>query len=150
MHGVTRYVCLSLMLILPVHMAAAEVYRWVDERGQVHYGDRSRSQSASGVHSYTPPAASAENPQQRMDKTRKLLDAYRVERQQAREQQQEQKEIREKRRRNCAIAKDNLRQYQRYGAIYRLDKDGNRDYLDEQGRRNLLQKARDDVARWCD
>ncbi len=140
---------LALWLLLLAAPAVAEVYRWVDVQGQVHYEDRSQSQSAGGMHSYTPPAAATENPQQRMDRTRKLLNAYEVERQQAREQREKQQEAREKRRRNCAIARDNLRQYQSYGSIYRLDQDGNRVYLDEQERNKLLQKSRDDIEKWC-
>lgn len=34
-----RTACLLLLLILPA-LAGAEIYRWVDEDGDVHYGDR--------------------------------------------------------------------------------------------------------------
>ena len=141
--------CLALLLLGAAPGVSAEVYRWVDAQGQVHFEDRSQAQSGSDARSYTPPAAATEDPQQRMDKTRKLLNAYQVERQQAREQQEQQKQELAKRTRQCAIARDNLRQYQQYGGIYRLDDEGQRVYLSDQERAALIQRSRDDIARWC-
>lgn len=141
--------CLATLLLVTAPGAIAEVYRWVDAQGQVHFEDRSQAQSSSGARSYTPPAAASENPQQRLDKTRKLLNAYQSERQQAREQQEQQKQELAKRTRQCAVARDNLRQYQQYGGIYRLDDDGKRVYLSDQERDTLMQRTRDDIARFC-
>lgn len=39
-----------LCLVLPA-MAAADVYRWIDERGVVNYGDRPPAKSAKGLRS---------------------------------------------------------------------------------------------------
>jgi Domain of unknown function (DUF4124) len=141
--------CLALLLLLTAPGSRAEIYRWVDPQGQVHFEDRSEAQSASETRSYTPPAAATQNPQQRMDKTRKLLNAYQAERQQAREQDERQKQELAKRSRQCAIARDHLRQYQQYGGIYRLDDDGERVYLSDQEREALINRSRDDIARWC-
>jgi cell division protein FtsN len=87
--------------------------------------------------------------QQRMQKTRKLLNAYQIERQQLREQKAKQKEQAEKRKRNCIQARDNLRKYTDYGNVYRLDEDGKREYLSEKERAALLQRSREAVARLC-
>jgi len=141
--------CLLFLLLLVAGTAPAEVYRWVDEQGVVHFEDRPRSPDAGGGRSYAPPAAVVDDSQQRMDKTRKLLNAYQAERQQAREQKQQRQEEQAKRTRQCGIARDRLRQYQQYGAIYRLDDAGKRVYLSEQERAALVQQSRDDIARWC-
>jgi hypothetical protein len=141
--------CLSLLLLLAAPGLSAETYRWVDAQGQVHFEDRSQAQSGRDARSYRPPAAAAEDPQQRLDKTRKLLNAYQAERQQAREQQEEQKQELAKRTRQCAIARDKLRQYQQYGGIYRLDDDGKRVYLSDQERDVLIKRSQDEIARWC-
>jgi len=77
------------------------------------------------------------------------LNAYQIERQQKREQQAERKEQEEERRQNCNRARDNMRRYNDYGSIYRLDDGGNRIYLSEQERNSLLQRSREEVARWC-
>ena len=141
--------CLSLFLLLASPGSWAEVYRWVDAQGQVHFEDRNQAQSGSDTRSYRPPAATVEDPQQRLDKTRKLLNAYRAERQQAREQREQEKQELAKRARQCAIARDKLRQYQQYGAIYRLDDEGKRVYLSDQEREVLIERSQDEIARWC-
>ena len=41
-----------------------------------------KAQRDSGLQSYKPPSAAGQTPQQRKEKTRKLLNAYQVERQQ--------------------------------------------------------------------
>jgi len=139
------FIALLLSAQASVH---AEVYRWVDDKGQVHFGDQAREAS---THAIKPPsgAPTQANQQRRMHKTRKLLNAYRIERQQAREQTAKQKEQAEKRKRKCIRARDNLRKYTDYGNIYRLGEDGEREYLSEQERNALLQRSREAVAQWC-
>jgi hypothetical protein len=150
MYAFTRTCHLLLLLLLTASGAQAEVYRWVDDQGQVHFEDRSRSQSAGGSRSYAPPAATVDNnTPQRMEKTRKLLNAYQEERRQAREQKDKQQEQQKKRAQQCARARDNLRQYERYGSIYRLDETGKRVYLSDGEREALIKRSRDDIARWC-
>ena len=148
-----KYACpacvLWFLVALPSSLSA-EIYRWVDENGQVHFEDRSKDQSDSGVRRYTTPSSASDTPAQRMEKTRKLLNAYEAERQQAREQQEKQNELAEKRKRSCITARDNLRQYQSYGGIYRLDKEGNRVYISDRERITLLEQSREKVAEYCD
>ena len=136
-------------LYLPVSVSHAEVYRWVDEKGQVHYADQAQGAGPRGIKTPAAPAGQM-NQQQRMEKTQRLLNAYQVERQQQREQAARQQEAEEKRARNCARARDNLRQYSEYGSFYRLDKDGNRVYLSEQERAESLRRSREAVKHWCD
>ena len=126
----------------------AEVYRWVDDKGQMHFGDQARDASTHSIkpHSGQPTAV---NGQQRMEKTRKLLNAYRIERQQMREQKAKQKKQVEERKRNCLRARDDLRRYTNYGNIYKLAEDGKRRYLSEQERAALLQRSREAVTRLC-
>ena len=141
---------LSVILLLSGAVSAhAETYRWVDDSGQVHYGDQQQGEESHAIKSYSTPGNTQAAPQDRMEKTRRLLNAYRLERQQKREQQAEQKEQQEKRKKNCNRARDNVRRYNSYGSIYRLDKDGNRVYLSEQERDSLLQRSREKVERWC-
>lgn len=39
----------ALMLLAPLVATAAEVYKWTDAQGRVHYGDRPRQQDAEKV-----------------------------------------------------------------------------------------------------
>jgi hypothetical protein len=149
MRYIIKNIFLGMLTLGFVTDLCAEIHRWVDENGQVHYEERTKAQSASGLQSYKPPTGAGQSPQERMEKTRKLLNAYQVERQQTREREEEKRKEREKRKHNCALARDNLRQNQSYGSIYRLNKQGEREYLSEPERRESLQRSRDDVAEWC-
>jgi hypothetical protein len=130
---------------LSVH---AEVYRWVDENGQVHFGDQARGASTHSIKPHSGPSTQV-NQQRRMQKTRKLLNAYRMERQQARQHKAKQRELAEKRNRDCIRARDDLRKYTDYGNIYTLGENGERQYLSEKQRAALLQRSREAVARLC-
>jgi len=141
---------LFIVLLLSGGVSAhAETYRWVDDNGQVHYTDQEQGAKSHAIKSYSTPGTTRAAPQDRMEKTRRLLNAYQLERQQKREQKAEQQAQQETRRKNCIRARDDLRSYNSYGSIYRLNKDGNRVYLSEQERHSLLQRSREDVARWC-
>jgi hypothetical protein len=144
--------CQNLVVILLLSGSVsvhADTYRWVDDSGQVHYTDQEQGGKPQGIKSYSTPSDTQAAPQDRMEKTRRLLNAYRLERQQKREQQAEQKAEQEKRRKNCNRARDNVRRYNSIGSIYQLDKDGNRVYLSEQERDSLLQRSREKIERWC-
>ncbi|HED18053.1 MAG TPA: DUF4124 domain-containing protein [Gammaproteobacteria bacterium] len=129
--------------------AQAEMYRWVDDSGQVHYEDRQKGAKFRPIKPYSTPDTTQPAPQERMEKTRRLLNAYRIERQQKHEQQAEQKAKQEKRIKNCNRARDNVRRYNAYRRIYNLDKEGNRVYLSDQERASLLQRSQKKVTRWC-
>lgn len=141
--------CVTAALLLGAALCRAELYRWVDERGQTHFSDRPADSQPHEI-GVRPSAAASQQPHQRMDKTRRLLNAFQVERQQQREQQAKQKQQAEERRRNCLQARDNLRQYSESGSIYRLDDNGNRVYLSEQERAALVARHRQAAAEWCD
>jgi len=129
--------------------AQAETYRWVDDSGQVHYEDRQKGAKSHPIKPYATPDTTQPAPQERMEKTRRLLNAYRLERQQKREQQAEQQAAKEKRIKNCNRARDDVRRYNAFRRIYNLDQDGKRVYLSDQERVSLLQRSQDKVAHWC-
>ena len=140
---------IPVALLLSAQLSArAEVYRWVDDKGQVHFGDQAR-EARTRVIQQRSTAPAPDDQQLRMQKTRRLLNAYQAERQQAREQKAKQEEQARERKRNCARARDNLRKYTDYGSIYRLADDGKREYLSDQERVALLQRSREAVAHWC-
>lgn len=44
-----KRIAYALMLLAPLVATAAEVYKWTDAQGRVHYGDRPRQQDAQKV-----------------------------------------------------------------------------------------------------
>jgi hypothetical protein len=136
-------------LLLAATLCHAEVYRWVDEQGQTHFADQPRHSQPHEI-AVRPSPSTAADPGQRMDRTRRLLNAFQIERQQQREEKAKRQEQMDKRRRSCLQARDALRRYSESGNIYRLDESGNRVYLSESERASAIRKHRQAVADWCD
>ena len=144
--------CFSALFAVSLLLAStcrAELYRWVDEQGHTHFADRPEHSQPHEI-AVRPAAAAPSDPTQRMDKTRRLLNAFQVERQQEREAEKKRQEETQKRRRNCIRARDNLRQSSEVGNIYRLDDSGNRVYLSEPERAAVIRRYQQAVADWCD
>ena len=131
--------------------AAAEIYRWTDEQGRVHYGDRP-SPEATQVQqvpapSQPPTRQAAEDARDRAQ--RRLLEVYREERlekQSASENLRRQQAVKEER---CRQARARLARLSRTGLIYQQNDRGDRTYLDPQARQDYLNRLQADLDRWC-
>ena len=136
-------------LLVVASTCRAELYQWVDEHGQTHFADRPQHSQPHEIAVRSAPALQPDSAQRR-DKTRRLLNAFQLERQQQREEKAKRQEETQQRRRNCVRAKDNLRQSSEAGSIYRLDDSGNRIYLSEPERAAAIRRHQQAVAAWCD
>ncbi|TDX96882.1 DUF4124 domain-containing protein [Thiohalophilus thiocyanatoxydans] len=139
---------LVLMLLAP---AGAEIFKWTDDQGRVHYGDRPPDEDARSVD--VDPGTSTGSPApsdaERREKTRRLLRAYDEERR-IKQQQVQQHQAREaERKQRCVRARDRLKQYRHAGALYDLDEQGNRQFLEHDQRRQAEARAAQDVDKWC-
>lgn len=152
MHGLAiqvfaSWVALVSALWVAELAAAEEVYKWVDEYGKVHYGDRplpgAQSVRLRDVPEVTPP------PREREQKRERLLQVLEEQRQEKRGEVEAKKKQKEERERNCTLAKDQLRNYEQAGYIYDIDKKGNRIIYDEEQKSAAVQTARDAVKQWC-
>jgi len=131
----------------------AEVYRWVDEKGRAHYSDRPKDGGAQKLKIKQSAPDSEAIDQQRLNTERRvqqerLLDAYREERE-MRQQERVKAEAEERQRsRNCAYARNRLREYQN-SRLYQPLEDGERRYLDKEERIREIERAESSVRRWC-
>lgn len=139
---------ISLLLLVAVSAARAEIYRWVDEQGNVHYGDRPAGRSAESVDVAPGPARDPEAARRRA-RQRKLLDVMEEEQQIERRQEQQAQAERKERERKCRIARDRLDGYRRANVLYDYDASGNRRYLDDTERERAMAEARRAVEHWC-
>jgi hypothetical protein len=143
---------LSLILsVIPV-VAQAEIYKWVDEHGQVHYGDKPKSlqqadnQKMDINENYNTLEVLPDDRKQKRDK---LLEALDEKRQQKNEAAKKQQEADAKRAKQCLLAKDNLLSYQRSNFVYNLDKEGNRIVLPDSARENAISSLQKQIAINC-
>lgn len=128
---------------------AAGVYRWVDEHGNVHYGDRPPSnEETTRLEFESAPTPAPEEDQRRM-KTQRLLDALKSERERERQEAAQARAEKARQERNCQSARRQVAMYQRANSISRPGPDGERIYLSDEERSLALARARILVGQWC-
>ncbi len=141
---------LLITLVLPVFQVQAEVYKWVDDNGRVHFSDRPTSSKSTEVRirEQQRSQAPADDPDRQL-KMQRMLNSYEEDRAQKKETMQKQQEERKKRRLNCTRAKDRYNSHTRASGIYDLGEDGKRRYLSEKERSQHMQRLKSEIARWC-
>jgi hypothetical protein len=122
--GKTRLWLAWLLVLMPA-LASAEVYRWVDDSGKVHFTDRPPAGQGEQVEIRPAPAAAPASPPAGVPDRQRLLDMYQHEREQRQEEQAEQARQRAERERECRRAANTLRRYQAGGPLYE-DRPGGR------------------------
>ena len=135
-----------------VSAAWAEIYRWTDAQGRVHFGDRPRGEEAQRLQIETPlaaPSPDLPSDAQRHAEQQRLIDALREDRQAREAERRKAAQEEAQRSQRCAYARNRLKRY-RGGRLYQPQEDGGRRYLDDTERRREIARAEDEVERWCD
>jgi len=139
---------LSVYLLLSASISYAEIYKWVDEQGKVHYGDKPVDNSET-LDISTEKSGNQNSLNNRRERQRKLtesLEEDRVEKQAAAEKK---KKERQKNKRNCAVAQQRLKGYERAGYLYGIDKDGKKVIRSNEERQKATDKLRDKIKKYC-
>ena len=155
---------LCAMLLVPMQGQAADVFKWKDADGKVRYSDTppggktpyellsGKKAAAAGAQvandSTSAPPAADKSAKPAADKE---LDARKrkaeAENQQKKEQEKlDQQKVREQ---NCTTAKSNVQNYKQGGRMYKMDANGERQYLDDKDIAAGLEKADQEVEQWC-
>ena len=142
--------CVMTLLISMAAPVSAGVYKCTDEHGRVQYTDTPCGESGTSIRKQTAPASPAATQDERMQKTQRLLDAMQAERNEEKRQAAQAKAEKEKRRRNCGIARDRYRRLTTASRLYDLDEQGNRVILNDQQRADAEARAKAEVEQWCD
>jgi len=144
-----RAVATLLLLTLLMPVGAAEVFRWVDDAGQVHFGDRP---PASGAEQLTVPSSAPEQAASgaRLEHTRRLLEAFAAERADRREQRAEEAARKAARKQRCTQARRNRAGFENASRVVRYDDAGNRIVLDGEDYEAAHRRVLESVERWCD
>ncbi|MEN9727617.1 MAG: hypothetical protein RL434_1983 [Pseudomonadota bacterium] len=131
-------------------LQAAEVYRWVDEAGGVHFGDRPQSPGAKKLEvrqGGSQEAATQESA--RLERTQRILDEYAMEREEREVTRAQAETEKAKRREQCDAASREQVELEYSAYLYTRDKDGNKIILPdselEQRRKGVAAR----VAEFC-
>ncbi len=127
----------------------AGVYKWTDEDGRIHYGDR-----PTGVDSETIEVKPAPHPdadiEERREKQRKLLELINEEREEDKQKQEATEREKKERQINCENAKKYYEQLKTAGGLFKQGEDGSRVVLTDEERASAETQAMDKMEYWCD
>lgn len=135
-----------MILILGMSLTAnADIWKWVDEDGNVHYGDtpaRADAVNAERVGS-TPRNRSASTSSNGRTTTSQGNDADS-------DESSEERQARDSSRKYyCEQAKDIYRSYVDAPRLYRTSENGQREYLSDEEMAATLASAEASVSEWC-
>ena len=141
---------LSLFLAVPV---SAEIYRWTDENGRVHYGERPPHDTAERVqlpHSAAPSAATpAAEEAERRARQQRMLEAFSHKREQKKAQKARDERERRRLAQDCERFKRHWNDLNYGGPIYYEEPDGGRRYVDDAERAAELDALRPAYRKAC-
>ena len=140
-----------LLLMACCQLVEAAVYKWTDEQGRTHYGDRPAEEKSEQIRLTPAPAAGHSQPgrAERDAKRRRLLDVYREEREKKQAAAEKQKQERADRKQKCQQAKRRYARFNHAGGIYDSDESGERRYLEDDERARYIAGLQAEVERWC-
>jgi len=141
---------LLILIAITANPAAAEVYKWTDEQGRVHFGDRPTSSNAEQfkLKKQPSPSSSASSSTQPRVTQQQLLNMYQQEREKKKAAKKKQKEEAKKLALKCANARDDLRQYEG-SRLYEVLPTGERRYFSEEERAKTISDLKKNIKRHC-
>jgi hypothetical protein len=140
-----------LVLTLASTFATAEVYKWVDAHGNVHYGDRPPAAGVDARSMPLPPAPAEDADHERRSlKQRRLLEAFEAERAERDRAETEAAVARAARAQKCESARRQLARFERANIVYTTDESGARAYMSDGERREAAANARVWIGKHCD
>ena len=146
-HRPTLAGALCFLALFAGSSGAAEIFRWVDEDGRVHYGDRPRPDAESIE--VQPPTIGDEELQRRHRRRQKIVDAYARERHEKAAERATEKAEETAKAEKCDAAKHNLSRFENSARIVQRDNQGNRVVLDGEAYDTAHQQLQGRVKEYC-
>lgn len=139
-----------LLCVSPVH---AELYKWVDEQGKIHYSDqpsgvKPKSETKLNIPNQPSSSSSAEGAKSWQEKDLEFKKRQASAAEKAAKEQKEAQEAKTKRE-NCEKAKLNQAQLESIAPVYTFDPTTGRRYLNDAQRTEAIASAKKSVAEWC-
>ena len=144
-----RLIALSVMLLAWVP-ASAEIRKWVDEDGQVHYEDSPKAGSSarqSAIPESEEQALSEE--QERLQKQKRLLEVMESERRAKQQEKEKTDQERKEAAAKCENSQQELTRRQDARYLYRKGADGERQVLSEEERAAVTAEVEAAIKKWC-
>jgi len=146
--GITMFRLIMFIMIFALP-AQAEIYKWVDEKGNVHFGDKPVANSEEIVIPEKTNVQNRPTKQERDEKRKRLLESFAEDRADKQEQASKQKKQKQKLDRRCAVARDRMKVYNRSRRLYDLDEKGERVILSDKARQQVVEQLEADISKNC-
>ena len=144
-----KTIIFSLFLGLFSTSLNAEVYRWTDDKGRVHFGDRPSEKADKVDIKANKAPASTLNDAKRKQKASQFLRARELDKIEKERKDQKLKNHAAKKAKNCKNAKRELRKLREARLLYTLDKSGKKHYVSDAERVEEEKKTLKVVEQWC-
>jgi hypothetical protein len=115
-----------IALLVPA-LASAEIYRWTDAQGRVHFSEKPAGKGAEQVEVKPQVVERDDATREREQRTQQYFDARRDEKAQS---QARASAARAERSKECQELRSNLESIQRDQRYFVIDKDGNKNYVE--------------------
>ena len=141
-----RFLVITVLFALP---AQAEIYKWTDEKGNVHYGDKPIVNSEEILIPEKINVQSRVTMQEREEKRKRLLESFAEDRADKKEQQEKLEIKKTKLNRQCITARDRLKTYQKSSRLYNLNEKGERVILSDKARQQAVNQLSAEIDKHC-
>lgn len=131
-------------------LAHAELYKWTDNQGKVHYTDQPPTVNAQTVkHPQSGQAETTTQATQTLNEKDQAYQKRREEAEQARVKAEKEAEQARIQRENCDKARTNLNTLQNRSRVYTTNAAGQRSYMDDAARADALASSQKAVSDFC-
>ncbi len=137
--------------------AAESIYKWVDEDGNVHFSDHPPRQTSKAEELRIEPAPSDDVVREAQEKRDSLKtkqktshDQRSAAREQTRLQTESEQVQRDDKQRRCNKAHEQIQSLDHHMPIYYVDESGNRVFLDDKKRADLIEFYDRELEMFCD
>ncbi len=146
-HAGRLFFLCGLALVTP---AQADLYKWTDAQGKVHYSDQPPTVNAQAIKSGAAGQAEATTEATRsLDAKDQAFQKRREEAEKARAKAEKEAEEARIKRENCTKARNNLSTLQNMPRVYTTNAAGQRVYMDDTARASALANSQKAVSDFC-
>lgn len=145
-----RLVIVALLGAAPLSSSLAAMYKWVDDEGNVVYSERKPADKSVTEVKKQSGGPSDEEARQKLESLKEKTTNDKKDRDFQAEYTTQQGEREQRLKKNCEIARENIRILRTASRVKDVDGDGNQYFVDDSAREARMARARDQVKQYCD
>ncbi len=150
MRGVRAVGSLVIMLLLNTPALGTNMYKWTDEKGNVHYTQQPPSGDIDAIKIGPPADVNTDKAQRQFEQKENRAERMEEQRQQAEAEQQQKEERAALYEKNCRLARDRLQKLENSGMVRAVDSEGNMTRISVEEHEARIAEVREKVKKYCE